>query len=184
MGMQVMAKKDWKRLRNKYLDLQRAKMKQLKQHLRKVKWNQWGDRNRMETDAVDDTKKVNPASKLEYSPGLIVKVELNEPCVDPKSFKAELKNNSNIKYVDIKEGSNVAYIRCDSTEVASVLAKKTAEDKRFDLLTGDEEIGYWDQIKKDREEKLGNNFRQKVKGRKKLLKKAEKELGKFIKFDD
>ncbi|XP_014213591.1 la-related protein 7 [Copidosoma floridanum] len=189
MGIQVMAKRDWKKLRNKYLNLQRTKMKQLKQHLWKVKWNQWGDRvkvEKMETH-VEETESVNPASKLEFSPGLIVKAELNEPCIDPKSFKAELKStNNNIKYVDIKNGSNVAYIRCDSAEAATLLSETASQDstKNFKLLTGEEETCYWNQIKRDREDKCTKNFRQTVRGRKKLFKKAEKELGKHIKFDD
>lgn len=43
---------------------------------------------------------------------------------------------------------------------------------------------YWDKISKDREEKLGNKIRPKQRGRNKLLKKAEKVLGKHIKFDE
>lgn len=86
MGLQAMSKRDWKRLRNKYLDLQRSKMKQLKQHLRRANWNQWG--NRVDTEHVeeaDNNKKTSSA--LEFIPGVIVKVELKEACIDPKGFK-------------------------------------------------------------------------------------------------
>jgi len=47
----------------------------------------------------------------------------------------------------------------------------------------DEEKLYWDKIARDREEKLNTIKRVKQRGRDKLLKKAEKELGKCIKFD-
>ena len=91
MRLQVMAKKDWKKLRNKYLDLQRAKMKQLKQHLRKATWNQWGDRkNGLEPEYEETTTRVikeHPPPRLEFKPGLIVKFTLNEACVDLKGFK-------------------------------------------------------------------------------------------------
>ncbi|OXU22748.1 hypothetical protein TSAR_002253 [Trichomalopsis sarcophagae] len=186
MGLQVMGKKDWKKLRNKYLELQRAKMKQLKQNIKRARWNQWGDKGKMETEQEETTgtKKENTASGLEFIPNVIVKIELNEPCIDPKSFKAELRSNSsNIKYVDVKEGSHEAYVRCDSSEAAAALAQKSNEEKNLRVLTGDEEIYYWDKITRDREEKIGNKVRVNQRGRNKLLKKAEKELGKHIRFD-
>jgi len=48
---------------------------------------------------------------------------------------------------------------------------------------GDEEKLYWDKIAEDRMEKLSKKKRFKQRGRDKLLKRAEKELGKCIKFD-
>lgn len=46
----------------------------------------------------------------------------------------------------------------------------------------DDEMAYWDKIARDREEQL--NRKGKVqRGRDKLLKRAEKKLGKCIKFD-
>jgi len=42
---------------------------------------------------------------------------------------------------------------------------------------------YWDKISEDRLEKLSKKKRIKQRGRDKLLKRAEKELGKCIKFD-
>lgn len=95
MGIQVMAKQDWKRLRNKYLTLQRQKMQQLKQHLRKTRRNQWGANSerkeyyapepllpkKMETDDKPKSKGVG------FVPGAIVKLTMNEPCADPQAFK-------------------------------------------------------------------------------------------------
>lgn len=90
LGLQIMAKKDWKQLRNKYLHLQRNKMKQLKQHLHKARWNQWGG-NRMETEEVEtkSTKEKCEVSvpKFVFTPGVIVKIDLEKPCANPKSFK-------------------------------------------------------------------------------------------------
>jgi La-related protein 7 len=37
---------------------------------------------------------------------------------------------------------------------------------------------------KDREQKLSNNIRVKQRGRDKILRRAERELGKHIRFDD
>lgn len=113
MILQVMAKPEWKHLRNRYLDLQRTKMSQLKQHLRKAKVergemmrNRWNydkvgqnyEKSKYEKDNYDksnhekDNEKINEADnsssgRVSYAPGIIVKIEMDEPCTDPQSFK-------------------------------------------------------------------------------------------------
>lgn len=94
LGLQVMAKKDWKHLRNKYLELQRSKMKQLKQHLWKTRWNQRSnyERNRPEKEGSDEKEKTckedkASAARFSFVPGVIVKVEMDKPCSDPKGLK-------------------------------------------------------------------------------------------------
>lgn len=52
----------------------------------------------------------------------------------------------------------------------------------YDNFLDDEEKVYWDKIARDREEKLSRKDK-KQRGREKLLKRAEKQLGKCIKFD-
>ncbi|XP_076663513.1 la related protein 7 [Andrena cerasifolii] len=191
LGLQVMAKKDWKHLRNKYLELQRSKMKQLKQHLWKTRWNQRSnyERNRPEKEGNDEKEKTCKEEKtstvrFSFVPGVIVKVEMDKPCSDPKGLKVELKMNSSVKYIDIKEGSSLAYVRCDTAEAAQTFAQKSDEERHMTLLDGDEEKAYWGKIERDREEKLGKKVRPKQRGRNKLLKKAETVLGKHIKFDE
>ena len=191
LGLQVMAKKDWKHLRNKYLELQRSKMKQLKQHLWKTRWNQRSnyERNRPEKEGNDEKEKTCKEDKtstvrFSFVPGVIVKVEMDKPCSDPKGLKVELKMNNSVKYIDIKEGSSLAYVRCDTAEAAQTFAQKSDEERHMTLLEGEEEKAYWGKIERDREEKLGKKVRPKQRGRNKLLKKAEKVLGKHIKFDE
>ena len=191
LGLQVMAKKDWKYLRNKYLELQRSKMKQLKQHLWKTRWNQRSnyERNRPEKEGNDEKEKTCKEEKtstvrFSFVPGVIVKVEMDKPCSDPKGLKVELKMNNSVKYIDIKEGSSLAYVRCDTAEAAQTFAQKSDEERHMTLLEGEEEKAYWGKIERDREEKLGKKVRPKQRGRNKLLKKAEKVLGKHIKFDE
>lgn len=91
IGLQIMAKKHWKYLRNKYLELQRSKMKQLKQHLKKTR-NQWYNYDRTKSDKEDTEEKekistTDKTPRLSFIPGVIVKIELNEPCTDPRSLK-------------------------------------------------------------------------------------------------
>ncbi|XP_066583937.1 la-related protein 7 isoform X2 [Prorops nasuta] len=191
IGLQVMPKKQWKQLRNKYLDLQRSKMRQLKQDLRKTKWNQWynTDKHKIEKDDTEGKEKGNKADisstcRFSFIPGVIVKIHMVKPCKDPSSFKNELKGNSNIKYIDVSIGSYEAYIRCDSAEAAILFAEKSNSDKQFTVLQGEEEKIYWDKILQDRETKLSGKIKVKQRGREKLLKKAEKALGKHIKFEE
>lgn len=106
IGLQIMAKSDWKRLRNRYLDLQRYKMSQLKLHLRKAEVerggimtkNGWyhdktGPNNRLldKSKAESDNEKLNEEKtshgRINYVPGIIVKIEMDEPCTNVQSFK-------------------------------------------------------------------------------------------------
>lgn len=190
-GFQIMTKRDWKVLRNKYLTLQRTKMKQLKQHLRKTRWNQWSnyEKNKPEKEDCDETEKLPKqenatTARYTFTPGVIVKIDMDKPCTDTKSFKVELRGTNGVKYIDIDEGSYQAYVRCDTAETAHALAQKTTQEKQMTILNDEEERMYWNKIEQDREEKLNKKVRVKQRGRDKLLKKAEKELGKHIKFDE
>lgn len=53
----------------------------------------------------------------------------------------------------------------------------------MEILQGDVEKQYWDRMMETKNEKNKKKIK-KQRGRDKLLKKAEKELGKHIKFDD
>lgn len=185
IGFQVMAKKDWKYLRNKYLELQRTKMKQLKQHLRKTRWNQWSNYERNKSEKEENDEKDNASMcRFLFTPGVIVKIEMDKPCTDPKGLKMELKTNSSVKYIDVEDGSCHAYIRCDTSENAQAFTQKSNEERHMTILEGEEEKMYWNKILHDREEKINKKVKVKQRGRNKLLKKAEKELGKHIKFDE
>lgn len=92
--MQVMAKRDWKRLRNKYLELQKSKMQQLKLHLKKARWNydktgQNYERSKHEKDDDDKTMETEQSryGRTAYAPGIIVKIEMTEPCTDPQRLR-------------------------------------------------------------------------------------------------
>lgn len=90
--MQVMAKRDWKRLRNKYLELQKSKMQQLKLHLKKTRWNydktgQNYDKSKHEKDEKSSEIEKSCYGRTIYASGIIVKIEMDDPCVDPQSLK-------------------------------------------------------------------------------------------------
>ncbi|XP_011159639.2 la-related protein 7 [Solenopsis invicta] len=207
IGLQIMAKSDWKRLRNKYLDLQRSKMSQLKMHLRKAEGDRGGimtklyhedwsvthiarkpghtldDESTHENNGAKSNQEEKSVGRVNYAPGIIVKVEMDEPCINVQNFKMELKDNNSVKYIDVTADSCEAYVRCDTAETAQAFIQKSYEGRRLTILEGDEEKLYWDKMAKDRMEKLSKKGRVKQRGRNKLLKRAEKELGKCIKFD-
>lgn len=52
------------------------------------------------------------------------------------------------------------------------------------IISGDEELAYWEKIKRDRKEKFENKIRTKTRGKNKLIKKVEAALATHIKFPD
>nr|CAD7586797.1 unnamed protein product [Timema genevievae] len=194
LGLKVLSKREWKRLRNKYLELQRTTMRSLKQQL--VRTNrlsqQVGRYNTTNTPSANlDTLTINtgatskpvPEARFKYMPGVIVRIKLDSPVTEVKDFKNEAKSCPAVVYVDVSSGSCEAYLRCMSSEAAT----KLVQDKpwnNIDILQGEEEKSYWDKITKDRKEKFRGNIKSKLRGRDKLIKRAEKALGKHIKLED
>lgn len=80
-------------MRNRYLDLQKKKMKQYKQYLNRIKYGQkCFDKLKKTSDIeeiklIEETKTTEEKNKLEFIPGVIVKVKLPEPCFDVKKLK-------------------------------------------------------------------------------------------------
>lgn len=79
---------EWKKLRNRYLNMQRKQMKELKQHLNRARFSNqnYDDENSMQSLTNGEIKK-ETANKLELVPGVIVKVKLTESCHDVKKTK-------------------------------------------------------------------------------------------------
>nr|CAD7408412.1 unnamed protein product [Timema cristinae] len=194
LGLQVLSKREWKRLRNKYLELQRTTMRSLKHQL--VRTNrlsqQAGRYNTTNTPSANlDTLTINtgatgkpvPEARFKYMPGVIVRIKLDSPVTEVKDFKNEAKSCPAVVYVDVSPGSCEVYLRCMSSEAAT----KLVQDKpwnNIDILQGEEEKSYWDKIKKDRKDKFTGNIKPRLRGRDKLIKRAEKALGKHIKLED
>ncbi|KAJ8869868.1 hypothetical protein PR048_028877 [Dryococelus australis] len=97
LGLQVLSKKEWKRLRNKYLNLQRITMKNLKQQLSRTrKWDARGgytnglsqhieQMNEVPSGEVSNT--ATSAPRFNYTPGVIVRIGFDAPATDIKKFK-------------------------------------------------------------------------------------------------
>lgn len=203
--LQILSKREWKRLRNKYLDLQKQKMKCFKQYLGRNRWNsnpQFHHHDRlqhangqnqeeeeeyhgngiteMEASVKQETEK---KPRFAFTPGVIVHAVLDEPVVELRKFKVDAKALGDVEYVDVVMGSSEAFLRCSTPAAAQQLVSSTPW-QQVEILKGDAESQYWNKMISDREQKFANNIRSKQRGRDKILRRAERELGKHIRFDE
>lgn len=144
----VMPKCEWKRLRNKYLALQKATMAQIKRSLllppseatpfsspshtfdspaRSATVDDTGtavpnseNRERTEGGQANEElcKMEAQALALQYQPGVIVKMRTEKPVSNTSEFKSNIRQLANVAYVDVMEGDSVAYVRCADAEGA------------------------------------------------------------------
>lgn len=185
LGLHIMSKTEWKKLRNKYLDMQKKKMKALKNHLAYSRWEYKNRQNaaRSEEEVKTIETKEASAPALSFTPGVIIKVTLEHPVIDTKAAKTECRIHPEIKYVDATEGSMDVYVRTSSPDIAQqVLATKHWPN--MELLQGEEEESYWKKIVENKEKKFIKNCKSNQRGRDKLLKRAEKLHGKYVGFDE
>lgn len=82
-------RKDWKKLRNKYLNMQKEKMNQLKKHIVLA---------RKKAELSKQNKQTVITGNCSFSPGLIVKVKLNEPAVEVKDLKVSFIHQYEFHY--------------------------------------------------------------------------------------
>lgn len=111
----------WKRLRNQYLNLQREKIKQMKRSI-KLEKSKTENHNTIQTTKITPTRNINFYGALmdkkddeddelqvrkyesqedvlkkkplfSYQSGIIIKIKLNEPCLELKCFKVSIHYN-------------------------------------------------------------------------------------------
>ncbi|XP_060520486.1 la-related protein 7 [Cylas formicarius] len=185
LGMQVLSKREWKRLRNRYLDLQRKKMRDFKHYLQKQKFTQkLNDRNKTVDTSGETSDACQISSALNFVPGVIVKFKLQDPCVDVRKLKTEIKTLApDLKYIDIpKPGCQDWYVRFGDSEAAKEFCTKEFGEEKV-VLTDQEEASYWEKIQGDRTIKLEKQ-NKKQRGRDKLMRRAERESLKHIRFEE
>lgn len=169
-------------MRNRYLDLQRKKMKELKTYLHKSKFSRQNYIPQENPEQPKSEEGIQKMEKLEFIPGVIVKVKLPEPCINLKKLKNEVKATSlHIKYVDIPSTGEEIFLRFDDKESAAEYCEKEFLDDSH-VLEGDEEISYWDKLNNDRDAKFKKS-NKKQRGKDKLLKRAEKRLAQHMRFE-
>lgn len=180
MAMKIMRKKEWKKLRNAYLNLERQKAKEIKKILR----DSYNKRNNNKIQEVQKYSPANTASPrinfygspndredpaeatiepesslangLAFTPGVIVNIKFREPCLDFKELKKEFKQYSYVAYVDILEGGAQSFIRVDNPSSAQELVNQYSScEYETDILKDEAEKEYWKKIFEKRDSKKG-----------------------------
>lgn len=108
------------------------------------------------------------APLFSFEPGIIVRVHFTAPCVDVKDFKAEMRQHACVRYVDVREGDQSAYVRVDAGPSAVDLMAKVAP-LQAEVVKGADEEAYWQKMHTDRQQKLNKELSIKPKrGREKV----------------
>ncbi len=152
-SLRVMSKRQWKQLRNKYLDLQKRNMGLAKKKFRDM---------RIKQEQKEPEEIPTHLPELEFVPDTIVKFSLVTPVEDRSVLKKKISHTflDPVKYVDIATGALEFHVRCSSAEQAKKLAAIDAllgEGTASVVLQDQEEKDYWQKINKDRKERFAKN---------------------------
>ncbi|XP_063613330.1 la-related protein 7-like [Penaeus indicus] len=166
--LKVMSKREWKTLRNKYLNMQRENMRNLKQKVRDIR----DQRQSMYSncrynnpdmslerdfsghyqkpnhdDAEDGQEKKNKSTKPNFIPNAIIKISFEEPPQDPKKLRETIRKGGGdgVAYVDASVMERDVFVRFLSEEAAASY-KKSGCWSRMEILSGAEEEEYWNNI--------------------------------------
>lgn len=181
LAMKIMRKKDWKKMRNEYLNLERQKAKEIKKVLRdsynkrnisKIQESQkfsplntaqsprinfYGSPNDREDrfEATSESLDANQTSGgLNFIPGVIVNIKFREPCSDFKELKKEFKQFPYVNFVEILEGGSQCYIRVDNPNSAvELVGQYSSCEYETDVLKDEAEKEYWKKIFEKRDGK-------------------------------
>ena len=138
-----LSRKDWKKLRNKYLDMQRKcrREKVISSLMRRNHQQAEGDRRphfrqpksanyepilEPSDDFVQEETVVvvvEPCAEP-FEPGLIVKIVLNEPISDAKRFKSQVRSREEVSYVEAEDFNQVSFVRCVDAGAARRLVEQ------------------------------------------------------------
>lgn len=89
----IICRLEWKKIRNRYLDNQKAKMKQLKQFLHKKRFTnhgevkQKGEQRKLNGSGTNTNTTAKEKQEVPFTPGVIVKIQLSESSQDVKKIK-------------------------------------------------------------------------------------------------
>ncbi|CAG9119577.1 unnamed protein product [Plutella xylostella] len=133
-GLQVLAKCEWKALRNKYLNLQRLSMKNLKRELR----SRQPPAPAPPAAATAAPHEPEPEHET-FEKGVFLAGTLPTPCIEPRETKQQLKANKHILHVEVREGQNDIMLRFDTPAAANEWLVSSGESIRARPLTEAEE---------------------------------------------
>lgn len=206
LAMKIMRKREWKKLRNGYLNLERQKAKEIKKILRESynkrhnikmreiqkfspvntaspRINFYGSPNDREdqTEAVFEPES-SQASGLTFIPGVIVNIKFREPSLDLKEIKKEFKQYPYVAYVDVLESGAECYIRTETPSSAQELVNQYSScEYETGVLKDDAEKKYWESIFNKRDAKKNKSQPRKEQPAVKRLRGRQKLVDKINK---
>ncbi|TRY61566.1 hypothetical protein TCAL_05696 [Tigriopus californicus] len=189
MSLRIMSKREWKRLRNKYLNQQRENFKWAKKQMNKptvnthIKFQEDTGKPRVdengkpsiESSVTTDIEESQPESQFRLIPGTVVKFTVDTPIEDRTQVKRQVKSAfiDGVEYVDVQIGASEYHVRCHSAELAAKLAAVSCLGQGC-VLEGQDEETYWAKMERERAEKRSGKIpKQTIRGRKKVLKKLD-----------
>ncbi|XP_037336366.2 la-related protein 7 [Pungitius pungitius] len=193
--LRVLAKKEWLKLKDEYLTLQKSSMKSLKKCILKIDHKE--HKSLRETENAEKSKKseAEPNHGPQFTSGVIMKITDDKPLPGRNFIKEALSKWAPVAYIDTLEGDTEGHIRFHTPEDAKAASDARGELQKehswkVEILAGDHEQRYWQKILVDRQVKL-NRPREKKRGTEKLISKAEKiilarakEAHKHIRFQE
>lgn len=206
-GFRILTKTQWRKLRNQYLNQQRKNVSAAKALLRskagdgRSKTEEGGRNSKSEPKLLEgggkvESKKGEPPEKkeepkveeetkkprVEFVPGLILRIQVQGGIDDVKSVKRRLREVEEVGYVDARIGDPQFFVRCKSEEQTDKFLSTKFDNWELIKLKDTEEAEYWKKIAKDMEDKkTGKVVVPKIKKKKRLLDKLEKST--HIHFD-
>ena len=202
--LRIMTKEEWRKMRNKYLNLQKLNMSQAKGRMQQMK-PVYKDKNKenqvakapsytSQTASSNETQSAGHKSTIEFVPNTIVRFNLEEPIVDQgKQVKSRLRAAvmEPVKYVDAHNGNNTVFVRCSNRKQAEVIAsaKNLLGNSSGEILSGAAESEYWDKIRVDRQDKISGKIKvkpstKKERGKDRVVRKYEEAIRNSHKFFD
>ncbi|XP_053612634.1 la-related protein 7 isoform X2 [Plodia interpunctella] len=164
-GLQVLPKSEWKVLRNKYLNLQKKYMKEMKANIQNNRhlYSSIPAPAAPSVGAESDCGEEGKVATIERVAGVFVKEELAEPCFDVRLTKRTIRSNVHVLHVDVKEGQSEVIIRFDSAKSAEEYCSHCSN--RAAVLSGACEESQWSRAESARASK-------RVRGRVRVLARA------------
>merc|ERR1712029_1055132 len=100
------------------------------------------------------SEEITKPSKLDFTPGIIVKIVQADPIDDEKKVKQRIRAAvmESVGYVDATIGQHIYYVCADEKQEKTLKNSKILGDG--EILSGEAEKEYWSKIMEDRQAKL------------------------------
>lgn len=177
INLRVMSKKQWKSLRNKYLNLQRRNIQELKRNIKasqyyynesfdsydlyqhpdkEEKYDSYHMHKNSDKEEKNKSEELNSTfcTKPKFIANVVLKISFEEPPPDPRKLRETIRNGGgeNVAYVEVSSRESDVYVRFKTQNSANSYLNGGCWS-RMEILKGDEEKKYWDHVIQNWEER-------------------------------